>query len=437
MSDTFKNFFSEKIDDLKIRASELGIDVNNGIRKQELIKLIKENILQDKPGKIEYIYGPSVPKKYYKKIMNEDHKKGINCYNYQTKYETKHALGQGAYGATWKLCKNSDEKKNDCEYVLKKIELNRYPENINKWRNNYYVESFLTEVQALVELGKTGFVPKIYNAWICGDTGYYIMERLEKINFDKDFDFKQAKHMLEVFEKLGWVHADTHEGNLMKDKNGNLKWIDFGFAAKKNLSQNKNKNQMFNNHILNIIKRRGITTWNYLIHRQYNILYEHLEKYDRDLMTNNQITNKGRNFRMPKSKTDEKKREATERKKREAVERQKREAEERQKREEVERERLFYEMNQQDFLKSSPRQRQEYLSRIFGKLSSSRSSPRQRQEYLSRIFGKLSSSRSSPRQGSFKKQSSIRTIREGGSKKTSREFNWDFPQVDSDINIVL
>jgi thiamine kinase-like enzyme len=303
MSNTFTNFFSEKIDDLKKRASELGIQTSTSIRKQELKDLIKINILQDKPENIMYIYGPSVPKKYYEKIMNEDNKKGKNCYNYEKKYKMLNFLGKGAYGSTSRLCKNSDEKKNDCEYVLKTFDFSK-----NKSIRHYLVESFLTEIQALVELGKTGFVPKIYNAWICGDKAYYIMELLEKINFGTDyFDFRKAKHMLEVFEKLGWVHADTHKGNLMKDKNGNLKWIDFGFAAKKNVSQNKNENPVYRNHLLNIIYKRGITSWDFLKYKQYNILYESMEKYDHTLQHINAGTNFGKLFYKPLTEKSKKK----------------------------------------------------------------------------------------------------------------------------------
>ena len=135
-------------------------------------------------------------------------------------------LGQGAYGEVYEMCKAGN-----CEYALKTQKAD---------------PDFGLEVEALTELQSTGVVPKLYAAWTCKGTGYIIMEKMYKCDLTVNEKYEQSRKILDKMEAQGWLHVDTHSGNLMcgADKKRVI-IIDFGWAAKKTSQGSK---QLYPNH---------------------------------------------------------------------------------------------------------------------------------------------------------------------------------------------
>ena len=130
-------------------------------------------------------------------------------------YELKKVIGRGAYGTVNILCFN-----NNCNYVLK-IQQNN--------------EFFRDEVHALFELQHTNCVPKIFDAWTCGDTGYLVIELLStEINLNFESFATQLYKCVNTLHNNGWSHNDLKENNLLFNiRTGKLIISDLGNAVKK------------------------------------------------------------------------------------------------------------------------------------------------------------------------------------------------------------
>ena len=85
-------------------------------------------------------------------------------------------------------------------------------------------------------LQRTGVVPKLYAAWTCGKSAYFVIEKLEKCKLTKNNIFIQVKEGIKKIHRAGWFHNDSHDGNIMcrRKKNGDSEvvFIDFGLASK-------------------------------------------------------------------------------------------------------------------------------------------------------------------------------------------------------------
>jgi hypothetical protein len=170
-------------------------------------KLGQEILLRD--GKIATPVGPGIPDNF-KKLPDDCELNKV--------WKTKSKIGSGKYGTAYITCKDDD----DCNYVLKVQDLT----------NDFY-----TEVSCLEDLKNTkNIVPKIYAAWTCDNNGYFVIEKLDKCPYDKfnrDKDtYKEVSNLLKKLKEKGWLHVDTHYGNIMC-KNGKFILIDFGWAVKK------------------------------------------------------------------------------------------------------------------------------------------------------------------------------------------------------------
>jgi len=130
-------------------------------------------------------------------------------------YELKKVIGRGAYGTVNILCFN-----NNCNYVLK-IQQNN--------------EFFRDEVHALFELQHTNCVPKIFDAWTCGDTGYLVIELLStEINLNFESFATQLYKCVNTLHNNGWSHNDLKKDNLLFNiRTGKLIISDLGNAVKK------------------------------------------------------------------------------------------------------------------------------------------------------------------------------------------------------------
>lgn len=130
-------------------------------------------------------------------------------------YELKKVIGRGAYGTVNILCFN-----NNCNYVL-------------KIQNND--EFFRDEVHSLFELQHTNCVPKIFDAWTCGDTGYLVIELLStEINLNFESFAAQLYECVNTLHNNGWSHNDLKKDNLLFNiRTGKLIISDLGNAVKK------------------------------------------------------------------------------------------------------------------------------------------------------------------------------------------------------------
>ena len=126
-------------------------------------------------------------------------------------------IGRGQYGAVFTACKTGK----DCNYILK-IQL----------ANDYYRR----EVYAFYDLNGWEYSPIIYDAWTCGEMGFIILEKLSPVESCllniREYDIEpQMTTIIKELHDRGWVHVDTHVGNIMC-KNGHLALVDFGWASK-------------------------------------------------------------------------------------------------------------------------------------------------------------------------------------------------------------
>lgn len=193
--------------DLRKIAKEKGLNGYSGLRKIELINMLTKNVQPTK-----------VPVPPFTNTMIKDYKDIVEICD-ETEWKKGEYINKGANGQVYVACRNGD-----CNYVMKIQEFNT---------------SFYTEVQALVELQKTGVVPIIYAAWTCRDKGYIIMEKLDqctKLSGKQIYD--GILQNLTKIHNNGWLVVDVNTGNYLCRNGGKqLVIIDFGFAVKKVLKE--------------------------------------------------------------------------------------------------------------------------------------------------------------------------------------------------------
>ena len=183
------------------------------------------------PPRIEptsFILPPSIPETYddfefpdgpgNSSVKIDPYKLRNDC-NYLNQWIVGELTGSGAVGTT-RIIKH---KKHRFKYILKKQK-----------RDNQYSSQFTSEIKALVALQGTNLVPKIYDAWTCGSWGYIIMERLYNCStVDPRQLYTKVGDKLKDLRKLGWLHVDTHDGNVMCTESKEPVIIDFGYAVER------------------------------------------------------------------------------------------------------------------------------------------------------------------------------------------------------------
>ena len=113
-------------------------------------------------------------------------------------------------------------KSNKYEYVLK-----------SQKKDTKFTSQFRAEIQALLELQGTNLVPKIYDVWTCKTKGYIIMEKLYPCDISPQELYEKIGEKLRILRDRGWLHVDTHDGNVMCTSSGEPVIIDFGYAVKR------------------------------------------------------------------------------------------------------------------------------------------------------------------------------------------------------------
>ena len=129
-------------------------------------------------------------------------------------------IGSGNEGAVYLVRSKLQTLENNDEFILKV-----YPE---------YSDNFFREVTALTYLKDWHGSPNIYKAWRTdnenGKMGIIIMEKLYVCKLNNKDKYKATLQLLDELHKLNWIHEDTHKNNVMCNKNGDIKLIDFGSA---------------------------------------------------------------------------------------------------------------------------------------------------------------------------------------------------------------
>ena len=157
--------------------------------------------------------GPGISKKLSFSSIKED------C-NYLKQWDQGIETGSGEVGTT----KMITHKNYNYSYILKS----------QKKNNSNYLSQFTAELNALIELQGTNLVPKIYAAWTCRTKGFIIMEKLYSCdNLNPQVLYTKIADKLKKIEAAGWLHVDTHDGNVMCTADGEPVIIDFGYAVKR------------------------------------------------------------------------------------------------------------------------------------------------------------------------------------------------------------
>jgi serine/threonine protein kinase len=161
-----------------------------------------------------------------------------NCYK---NIKVNRSIGEGSQGVVYALKGNTSD-----ERVLK----------ISEYDTPKKLENMKNEVIIGTILGDIGIAPKLYEAWICKDKVYILMERIKGslrdiisgkeslgVYYEVDHINKIPKSLMndyiDAFAKItemGYIHMDSHPANLgIINRNGKDRGIliDFGFTVKR------------------------------------------------------------------------------------------------------------------------------------------------------------------------------------------------------------
>ena len=166
--------------------------------------------------------------------------KMIEFNNMKKTFEYVKKLGFGGTGDTHLL----KDKTTNMEFAFKKY----VPKNEEK-RNELY-ERFVDEIKILFQISHPNIV-RIYNYYLYPNMklGYLQMEYIEGMSIDKYEPFSnnewnnifiQVVNAFKYLEEKEILHRDIRPQNILIDKYGNVKIIDFGFG--KILEKEKNEN---------------------------------------------------------------------------------------------------------------------------------------------------------------------------------------------------
>lgn len=172
-------------------------------------------------------YNKKCSKKKYNRKIKKIARNG--CSNNTWKLSNKR-IGEGAFGyvvpATYfKTTKTEGNK--TFEYVAKIQDFHKEEFDYKLTKN-----LFLNEVAILSKLNNSGVSPNLYDAWICDDIGYIIMDKLYSPPQDSLNTYKN-----EVVDAMKKLHSkkifmtDFSDDNFMIDQYGNVKLIDFGLSV--------------------------------------------------------------------------------------------------------------------------------------------------------------------------------------------------------------
>ena len=170
--------------------------------------------------------------------------------------------GSGEDGVVYRVCKECDNMEPVCLYVVKHIIKNQQMTQAD------FQNIFQKEVQPHITLRDTGIAPQVYDAFICGNEGYIVLDKknynVREYAFKLLDELKNAKLVHSILDQLETavvriinqlhtyklVHGDPHLKNFMIDLRGsdltdwrNLQIIDFGKTTEVESVQKANQDE--------------------------------------------------------------------------------------------------------------------------------------------------------------------------------------------------
>ena len=149
-----------------------------------------------------------IPERFSSLLKNAD--------EVQERWDKKEKIGGGCNGCIYRACK--DKSSRDCAYVIKVQPFNGQAK---------------AELRAYHSLQGSGLTPRLHAAWRRGRNMYMVIDRL--VPCKPQLRRKEVFALLDKLERRGWVHVDTHDGNIMctESRRGNQKpvLIDFGWSV--------------------------------------------------------------------------------------------------------------------------------------------------------------------------------------------------------------
>ena len=169
---------------------------------------------------------------YYLEDVDISSKKDEKSFTIEKNYEIIEEKGSGSFGITY-LCK---DKRMNKEFIIKKFSCGMLKEEDNQ----KFFKKFINEIQALFDLHHQNIV-SIYDFSIDekSENGIYIMEYIDGVNIEEYLKnnkdkiveiFKQVINAFCYLESKQLCHRDIRINNVMVNKSGEVKLIDFGFV---------------------------------------------------------------------------------------------------------------------------------------------------------------------------------------------------------------
>ena len=162
------------------------------------------------------------PRRVNERVPHNLHSLIENANEVHQRWNVRARIGDGCNGSVYKCCKDNSTR--DSEYVIKIQRYNREAK---------------AELEAYHDLKGTGLTPKLHTAWKTANKLYMVLDAL--VPCRPKATRMRVFSLLNKLEKHGWLHIDTHEGNVMCTK-GRQKalLIDFGWAVKRSESPYRN-----------------------------------------------------------------------------------------------------------------------------------------------------------------------------------------------------
>jgi hypothetical protein len=203
-------------DSLMEKAREDGVEMENEIER--LIEIDGSDIIN--PNEIIGIPAG------FEDIAEKCSNKGFNGWIVDTQTGK---LGTGVAGSAYTACIG----KNDCQYVVKVQPTGVDEQRIRQVNKSYTeMDSYQHEMEALIDLQGWKHAPKLYAAWTCKKSAYFVMEKLGKCHKEPSELYNQTIGLLKELYDKKWLHLDVHSGNIMCRENGDVVLIDYGRARK-------------------------------------------------------------------------------------------------------------------------------------------------------------------------------------------------------------
>jgi len=147
------------------------------------------------------------------------------------RYEILEALGTGGMGSVYRVYDRKLEEEVALKLIKPEIAANR--KAIDRFKNELKVARKITHksVCKMYDLGESGGTSYITMEYVTGEDLKSVIHRMGTITMGKAISITaQIAEGLSEAHRLGIIHRDLKPGNIMIDKEGNAKIMDFGIA---------------------------------------------------------------------------------------------------------------------------------------------------------------------------------------------------------------